>query len=139
MKQSINSYDFHRAFEQLRPDNFSYDGLNVLFDYLEQYEEDTGEEIELDVIAICCDYAEMTFEEVYNDYIANGSNIYDKGAYDELQEIEQSWIESDRASASAKYMIKELIEDDQREYILEWLQERTQVITVDDTVIIQQF
>ena len=45
MKQSINNYEFHRAFEQIRPDNFSYAGLDALFEYLESYEDDTGEEI----------------------------------------------------------------------------------------------
>ena len=38
MKQSINSYDFHRAFETTRPDSFSYKGLNALFEYFEQYD-----------------------------------------------------------------------------------------------------
>ena len=56
MKQSVNMYDFERAFKNFeRMNNFSYDGLKALFEYLEDYEEDTGEEIELDVIALCCD------------------------------------------------------------------------------------
>ena len=58
MKTTVNEYAFRRAFETLRPDNFSHAGLGALFDYFEQYEEDTGEEMELDVIAICCDYTE---------------------------------------------------------------------------------
>jgi len=75
MKQSVNSYDFHRAFEQLRPDNFSYDGLEALFEYFEQLEDDIGEEIELDVIAICCDYSEMTLEEINQDYMREYETI----------------------------------------------------------------
>lgn len=59
MKTTVNNYQFHRAFEEMnRKANFSYAGLNALFEYLEQYEEETGEEIELDVIAICCDFTE---------------------------------------------------------------------------------
>ena len=59
MKQSVNSYDFERAFVLAgRKDQFSYDGLRALFDYLEEYEDGTGEEIELDVVALCCDYSE---------------------------------------------------------------------------------
>ena len=59
MIQSINKYDFERAFvDYNRTDNFSYDGLRALFNYLEDYEEDTGEAVELDVIALCCDYCE---------------------------------------------------------------------------------
>ena len=41
-----------------RRENFSYNGLKALYEYFEQYEEDTGAEIELDVIAICCEYTE---------------------------------------------------------------------------------
>ena len=68
MKQIINSYDFHRAFETLRPNNFSYDALETLFNWFEDYEEGSGEEIELDVIAICCDWTESTLDEINQDY-----------------------------------------------------------------------
>ena len=70
MKQSINNYQFHRAFERMdRGDQFSYEGLNALFDYLEQYEDDTGEQVELDVIGLCCDYMEYeSIEEFNRDY-----------------------------------------------------------------------
>ena len=70
MKQTVDFYDFQRAFEQCRPDNFSYQGLGVLWDCLEQYEEDCGEELELDVIALCCDFSEASVEQ-----IADGYNI----------------------------------------------------------------
>ena len=68
MKQTINQYDFRNAFRNMRPDNFSYEGLEILFNSLEQYEADTGEEVELDVIALCCDYSELTAEEIQRQY-----------------------------------------------------------------------
>lgn len=68
MKQSVNNYEFHRAFEQLRPDNFSYDGLNALYDWFEDLDEQCGTETELDVIAICCDFTESTVKEFNQDY-----------------------------------------------------------------------
>ena len=68
MKQAVDFYDFKRAFEQIRPDNFSRQGLGVLWDYLEQYEEDCGEELELDVIALCCDFSEDSIENIANSY-----------------------------------------------------------------------
>ena len=68
MKTTVNLYTFRRAFETLRPDNFSYEGLELLFDWFEEYEECADEEIELDVIAICCDFQESTFDEVIQDY-----------------------------------------------------------------------
>lgn len=69
MKTTVSRYDFERAFADAdRKENFSYEGLSVLFDYLEQYEEDTGQEIELDVIALCCDYSEDTVEDIISNY-----------------------------------------------------------------------
>jgi hypothetical protein len=59
MKQSIYLNDFRKAFADAnRDNNFSYEGKEVLFDYLESYEADTGEEIELDIIALCCEFSE---------------------------------------------------------------------------------
>lgn len=60
MKTTVNLYEFRQAFQNIRPDNFSYEGLEVLFDYLEECENDLGEEYELDVIALCCDFSEDT-------------------------------------------------------------------------------
>ena len=59
MKQSINMYQFERAFNNMdRGEQFSYDGLKALYEYLVEYEEDTGTEVELEVIDICCEYEE---------------------------------------------------------------------------------
>jgi len=58
MHQNVNFTDFHTAFKQLRPNNFSYEGLQALFEYCEDYERDSGEPQELDVIALCCDVSE---------------------------------------------------------------------------------
>lgn len=78
MIQQINESDFHDAFNKIRPDNFSYEGLSALFDYLEQYEDDTGEQIELDVIAICCDYSEYeNLKEFQGDYSEDYETIDD--------------------------------------------------------------
>ena len=69
MKQTINEFDFVQAFKELRPNNFSRAGLFALYDYLEQLEDDIGEEIELDVIALCCEYAEYdSLAEFREDY-----------------------------------------------------------------------
>ena len=67
MKQSVSIYDFERAFKRYERENFSYDGLKALFEYLEEFEDGTGEEVELDVIALCCEYAEYDSLKEYND------------------------------------------------------------------------
>lgn len=72
MKQTINFYDFQKAFQELRPNSFTYDGLRALFEYLEELEDSTGDEIEFDVIALCCDFTEYESAEEYaRDYSDN--------------------------------------------------------------------
>lgn len=69
MKTTLSVYDFRDAFKKAgRAEQFSYDGLKILFDYLEQYEEDTGTEYELDVIGLCCDFAEQNWQSIAADY-----------------------------------------------------------------------
>lgn len=64
MKKTVNVSDFRDAFQSCRPDNFSYDGLGKLFDYLEEIDS----EMELDVIAICCEWQEGTVAEALEQY-----------------------------------------------------------------------
>lgn len=68
MKQSIGYYEFRKAFEDFGRSNHFPEGLINLFDYLEEYEESTGEEIDLDVVALCCDYTEEKLSVVLNEY-----------------------------------------------------------------------
>jgi hypothetical protein len=58
MIKTITFYDFEDSFSDQYKDNFSYEGKRALFDYLENYEEETGEQIELDPVALCCEYTE---------------------------------------------------------------------------------
>ena len=58
MKTKVDLSSFRSAFNTMgRGDQFSYLGLSVLFEYLEELEW-CEEEYELDVIALCCDFAE---------------------------------------------------------------------------------
>lgn len=70
MKTTVSKSDFRDAFRDYnREENFTYEGLGALYDYLTELEEDTGEEIELDVIAICCDFSEYAdLEEIQGEY-----------------------------------------------------------------------
>lgn len=57
--QRLDFSDFCRAFEECgRGDQFSTDALRMIFDYLDE------DDSELDVIAICCDFAESSIEEL---------------------------------------------------------------------------
>jgi hypothetical protein len=82
MKKTINFYEFSRWFEEHRPNNFSYEGRKALFDYLEEYEDGTGEEIEFDPIALCCEYTEY---EDLNEFKVN----YTCDQYQDLQDWDE--------------------------------------------------
>ena len=75
MKDTINKNQFinwFRSNEQYK-NNFSYEGLSALFDYLEEMEESTGEELEFDPVALCCEYSEYdSLEDLIADYIDSG-------------------------------------------------------------------
>ena len=70
MIETLTKHQFIDAFKQsARKNQFSYEGLVSLFEYLEEYEDSTGETIEFDMIALCCEYAEYeNLEEFQNDY-----------------------------------------------------------------------
>jgi len=64
MKQTIGLNEFRDAFASHERTNFSYEGLEVLFSALEDFE------MELDVIGLCCDFVEMDLSELLNQYPA---------------------------------------------------------------------
>jgi hypothetical protein len=65
MIQTINLYDFRDAFKRYgRGEQFSYEGLELIFDYIEEYEDSTGEQVELDVVALCCEWCEQSPEDI---------------------------------------------------------------------------
>jgi hypothetical protein len=69
MKTTIDFSDFREAFRRYdRESSYTRQGLELLFYYFEELESDLGEEIELDVIAICCDYDENHWEDIAANY-----------------------------------------------------------------------
>lgn len=72
MIQTMNRHDFIDAFTRLnRRDQFGYEALCALFDYFEEVNPD----MELDVVAICCDYAESTPAELIESYSIDTSEV----------------------------------------------------------------
>ena len=92
--QSINSvYQFREAFRLAgRMDQFSYEGFEVLFDYLHDLSEDIGESIELDVVALCCDYYESSIEELIDNYNIDMSEV-DEDDPDSIIEVVREYLE----------------------------------------------
>lgn len=96
--QSINNaHQFREAFHLAgRSDQFSYEGLGVLFDYLDNLSEDTGEPIELDVVAFCCDYYESSIEELIDNYNIDLSEV-DEDDPDSIIEVVREYLEDNTA------------------------------------------
>lgn len=120
MKMTVNRSMFHDAFRSMgRADQFSYAARDALFDWIEEREDDLGEEQELDVIALCCDWAE------YDDVIEAAE------AYGWAPGME----EDEAGSPAAKDMRAELCEE-----AADWLRDRTEVIEVEGgSVLVLQF
>ena len=92
--QSINNvYQFREAFRLAgRNDQFSYEGLEVLFDYLENYSDETGEPVELDVVGLCCDYYESSIQELIDNYNIDVSEV-DEDDPDSIIEVVREYLE----------------------------------------------
>lgn len=66
---TIDQYSFRDAFVRAgRKAHFSYKGLSVLFEALEELSESTGEDIEMDAAGICCDWQESSLDEINYQY-----------------------------------------------------------------------
>ena len=67
--QEINIYQFRDMFrDAVRPDQFSYEGQEALFNWLEEYYDDSGESWDGDIIALCCEFAEDTWQNIAANY-----------------------------------------------------------------------
>ena len=110
MKTTVSSYDFVNAFDRCgRSTQFSRAGRFALFEYLEDMENETGTEIEMDVIALCCDFSEYS------------SAVDAAKEYSDWEADAEATDEENEASA------------------LEYLRDNTQVIEYDGGIIIQCF
>lgn len=119
MKQYVSEGMFIDAFRDMnREDNFSIAGRRALYQSISDYEEGTGEDTELDIIALCVEYSE-----------------YDS-AYDAMKEYQPDDMPVEGEAGDDLLEVQEKNEKAARE----WLENRTTVIDVDGGgVIIQQF
>ena len=67
MKTTVAKADF--VLNDRLANNFTLDARLALYDYFEQYEDETGEQIEFDPVAVCCEYTEYaSIKEIKADY-----------------------------------------------------------------------
>lgn len=61
--QFINEFVQHG-----RGTQFSTEGLTAMFDFFDEFSEDSGQDFKLDVIGLCCEFSEFTLEELQENY-----------------------------------------------------------------------
>lgn len=111
--QTVNpSYLYHMACRMDRGDQFGYKGWNAIGDYLENLSEDIGEDYEVDIIAICCDYCMV--ESVHE--------FWDNQPLPTVSDDE--WQDMD--------------DEEKLEAIRDYLQDNTSVVTCEENLIIWQ-
>ena len=99
---------------------WTYPGARALVEYLEEYEESTGEELEFDYVAIRCDFSE------YESALACA--------------IEYGWSpEASILDDDDNIRPDDEVEEENNERALKWLQNRTQVIEFDGGIIVSSF
>ena len=87
MQTTITFSAFCDAFRDMgRNENFSYEGKRALFDFLEEVAPD----MELDVIALCCDYYESDIDNIISDY---GIDVSDAQDDDEKADIVEEYLQ----------------------------------------------
>lgn len=116
MKTTVNFYRFEQAFRDMgRAEQFSRGALEAIFDYVEEYEQDTGEEIELDVIALCCEWSEY-------ECAADAA-------------VEYGWSPPSRDEDESY----DDFEERKNEDAMDWLEDRTQVREFNGGIVMVQF
>lgn len=104
---------YHMACRMNRGEQFGYKGWNAIGDYLENLSDDLGEDVEIDIVAICCDYSMS-------------------------ESVEDFWDEHGEYSSINSEEWEEMDDDEKLEAIEEYLQYNTSIVCCEDDCIIWQ-
>ena len=86
MKTTVSKSEFRDAFVSMnRGEQFTYDGLGALYDFIEEIDEGCDTETELDVIALCCEFTEYENIEEFH-------KTYDKDDYPTMEKIQDNTL-----------------------------------------------
>lgn len=92
--QNVTFNVFQQAFKAFKRDsNFSHLGLQLLFDLLESLSDSTGEDVELDVIGLCCEYSEDTLKAFIGNY-ADCQDDYNRAEITHIECYLNEYIDS---------------------------------------------
>jgi len=74
-----------RMFKDMgRQEQFSQVGIVALFEHLEELSEGMGEDIQIDVVALCCDYSEYDDIDDYNEQNGTDYASWDEACEDDV-------------------------------------------------------
>lgn len=110
MKITLNTNQIADMIRQDSPDSWSYNGAKALAEYMEEYEEESGEEVEFDAVEIRCGWSE----------------------YDSLIDFADD-------HSSTLQLDKEKEWNELEEEIREFIQERGHLIEFDGGIIVSAF
>ena len=116
MKITLNTYQIADELKRDTNARWSYNGSLALAEYLEEYEDSTGDEMELDTCAIRCDFSE--YASLLDWAHEHFSNALEELGFDETAENDE--VE---------------VDDKIREYI----QDRGQLIEFEGGIIVSSF
>lgn len=84
--------DMFRKYNRI--DNFTFEGLQELYSYLDNLADDLGEPIELDVIGLCCEFYEGNAQDIVNDYKSELEDMLNDEYYEgDLDMIVGEWLQ----------------------------------------------
>lgn len=81
---NVNQWDFRQALKADEYTQWTSEAIDALYDHYDQLSDDIGEDIQLDTVAIRCEWSEYHVQELYDNYshIFEDANIewddYDK-------------------------------------------------------------
>jgi hypothetical protein len=115
MKSTLSVYEIADALQNDSNAGWSYEGAKALAEYLNEQDEQSGEDTELDVVAIRCDFSEyQSAQDAASNYSWEYEGDEEEIDADELDELKE-------------------------QSALEYLQDRTQVIEFNGGIIIADF
>lgn len=109
MKKTLTTSDIAHELLQDESANWSYNGAYALANYLQEYEEETGEEMEFDRVAIRCDYSQYeSLQEWADEYFGgDASTVADALGLD----VDMSGVEFEQDDEEVSQVIREYIQD----------------------------
>lgn len=91
MYKTLSAYDVAHELSENKGNGFTYGGAFALAEYLEQYEEDCGEKLELDTIALRCEYSEYESAKEASDQYGRYYDIDD--SEEDIEKSALEWLE----------------------------------------------